>query len=59
MQTDIMGNMDTDPIVKYLADRKWRSSIFFNISVLLLATLLAKIAANFVSGEPGFAGFRV
>jgi hypothetical protein len=54
-----MGNMETDPIVSYLAERKLRSSIFFNISVLLLATLLAKIATNFVSGEPGFAGFRV
>lgn len=58
-QTDLILNKDTEPIVSYLADRTWRMSIFFNVAVLIFASLLAKIATNFVNGQPGAAGFRV
>ena len=51
--------MEAESIVSYLAHRKCRSSIFFNIAVLVFAGLLAKLATNFASGQPGFAGFRV
>jgi len=54
-----MENKDTDTTIAYLAYRQWRSGVFFNISVLIIGAMLAKIATNFVSGEPGFAGFRV
>jgi hypothetical protein len=51
--------MDVDAIVSYLLYRTWRSSVFFNVAVILFGALLAKIATNFASGEPGLAGCRV
>jgi hypothetical protein len=39
--------------------RKWRSALFLNLSILAFGALLAKIATNFGSGKPGFAGIRV
>lgn len=50
---------EPEPVVSYLEDRRQGSSIYYNIAILLFATLLAKITTNFVSGQPGFAGFRV
>jgi len=54
-----MENKDSDATIAYLTYLQWRSSVFFNLSVLIIGAMLAKIATNFVSGEPGFAGFRV
>jgi hypothetical protein len=51
--------MDTESIVSYLVYRKWRSSLFFNIALLLLAALIAQVATNFLSGKPGMGGLRV
>lgn len=33
--------------------------MFLNLSILALGAMIAKIVTNFVSGEPGLAGFRV
>ena len=49
----------TDAAINYLADRQYRSNLFFNLSVLVFGALLAKIASNFAFEQPGFAGFRV
>ena len=46
-------------VISYLQSRRWRSTIFLNLSILVLGALIAKIVTNFVSGEPGLAGFRV
>ena len=49
----------TAAAITYLAERQYRSNMFFNLSVLVFGALLAKIASNFAFEEPGFAGFRV
>jgi len=54
-----MENKDPDATIAYLTYMQWRSSVFFNISVLIIGAMIAKIATNFISGQPGFAGFRV
>ena len=60
-QNQTVGIESNDPksIVAYLAYRKWRSSGFFNIALLLLAALIAQVATNFLSGKPGIGGIRV
>jgi hypothetical protein len=52
-------NLDPASVLSYLQTRRWRSCVFFNLSVLAFAALIAKIVTNFVTGEPGLAGFRV
>jgi len=54
-----MENKDPDATIAYLTYMQWRSSVFFNLSVLIIGAMIAKIATNFISGQPGFAGFRV
>jgi hypothetical protein len=54
-----MEELDSDTLIMYLTDQKRRSLVFFNISALIAGSLIAKIATNFVSGEPGLAGLRV
>jgi len=54
-----MANMKASAILDYMDYRKWRSALFLNLSLLAFGSLLAKIAANFSSGKPGFAGIRV
>jgi hypothetical protein len=49
----------TAAAIIYLAERQYRSNMFFNLSVLVFGALLAKMASNFAFDEPGFAGFRV
>ena len=46
-------------VISYLQARKWRSTVLLNLSILALGAMIAKIVTNFVSGEPGLAGFRV
>lgn len=46
-------------VISYLQSRRWRSTMFLNLSILALGAMIAKIVTNFVSGEPGLAGFRV
>lgn len=52
-------HLDPDTVIMYLADRKRRALIFFNIAGIIMGSLIAKIATNFAGGEPGLAGFRV
>ena len=54
-----MENKNVEATIGYMAHRQWRSSIFFNLSVLIFGVLVAKVATNFASGQPGLAGFRV
>lgn len=49
---------DVESILSYIDYRHWRSNLFLNISILILGALLAKVAGNFISGKPGFAGIR-
>lgn len=58
-QTNLIEALNSEAVISYMVYRQWRSSVFFNMSVLLFGALLAKIATNFVSGEPGFAGLRL
>lgn len=51
--------MNYDAVISYLESRRWRSSVFSNLALLVLGAMIAKIITNFVSGEPGFGGFRV
>ena len=46
-------------VIGYMEYRKWRSTLFLNLSVLAFGALLAKIGTNFAAGKPGFAGIRV
>src|SRR5436190_20357199 len=45
--------------ISYLEYWKWRSTVFFNLALLLLGIIIAKVATNFANGRPGFAGIRV
>ena len=57
--TDSIQNMDSGAIISYLEMRKWRSTLFLNLAIVTLGTLIAKVVTNFASGEPGLAGIRV
>jgi hypothetical protein len=46
-------------VVNYLAYRTWRSSLLFNISIVIATLLIGKTLTNFVEHKPGFAGIRV
>lgn len=45
--------------MNYLAYRTWRSTLLFNVSLVIASLLFGKILTNFVDRRPGFAGFRV
>src|SRR5947207_543967 len=60
-QTDFEAiiNKDYYSGISYLEYWKWRSTVFFNVGLLLLGIIVAKVATNFANGRPGLAGFRV
>jgi len=51
------GNADI--IVKYLVYLTYKSSVLFNIAIIIASLLFGKILTNFMQQTPGVAGFRV